>query len=279
MTTVIPSDVEQRTYALERTPREYQRLRAQAAMWSPAAERILDRIGLAPGASCLDAGCGPGETMRLMADRVGADGSVVGTDVDATLGALTESVLRTEGYRQCRFHVADLTTDEPIPGAPFDLVYSRLVLFHLPERVAVIRRLWESVAPGGHLVFQDYDLAHADVEPALSSVDDVVGVLIDAFGAQGCDVRAGIHLPNLFTRAGIGAPDGTDVAGRTFPFGTGVELLAETFRSVLPLALARGVVTEERAGEMLVHLRADGAAHADSRLLWPLMHTAWKRKN
>ena len=54
-------------YALERTPREYERLRAQARIWEPATVRLLDRIALGAGASCLDAGCGPGETMRLLA--------------------------------------------------------------------------------------------------------------------------------------------------------------------------------------------------------------------
>lgn len=59
-------------YALERTPRKSERLRAQARVRQSATERVLDRIELPPGARCLDASCGPGETMRLLARRVGA---------------------------------------------------------------------------------------------------------------------------------------------------------------------------------------------------------------
>ena len=55
---------EQPDYALGRTPEEYERLRAQARVWEAATGRLLDQVGLAPGASCLDAGCGPGE-LRL----------------------------------------------------------------------------------------------------------------------------------------------------------------------------------------------------------------------
>ena len=55
------------------------------------------------------------------------------------------------------------------PGAPFDLVYARLLLFHLPQRVAVLRRLWEAVAPGGHLLVQDYDLRGVSALPALAA--------------------------------------------------------------------------------------------------------------
>ncbi len=55
-------------YALARAPQEYERLRAQSRVWEAATTRVLDEVGLAPGQSCLDAGCGPGETMRLLAN-------------------------------------------------------------------------------------------------------------------------------------------------------------------------------------------------------------------
>jgi trans-aconitate methyltransferase len=65
------------------------------------------------------------------------------------------TTLHEAGHPQCSFHAQDLSADEPIPGAPFDLVYARLLLFHLPQRVAVLARLWDAVAPGGHLLVQD----------------------------------------------------------------------------------------------------------------------------
>jgi trans-aconitate methyltransferase len=155
-------------YALGRTPQECERLRAQSRAWEAATGRLLDQIGLAPGQSCLDAGCGPGETMRMMAQRVGPAGRVLGIDVDAGLGAMTQATLHGAGHRHCRLHAQDLTAGEPIPGAPFDVVYARLLLFHLPQRAAVLARLWDAVAPGGHLVIQDYDLRTASVLPPRS---------------------------------------------------------------------------------------------------------------
>ena len=75
-------------YVHARDDKEYQRLRDQAAMWRPATQAVLDRIGLKPGMSCLDNRRGPGAVMRLMADRVGPKGRVTGIDVDARLGRL-----------------------------------------------------------------------------------------------------------------------------------------------------------------------------------------------
>jgi ubiquinone/menaquinone biosynthesis C-methylase UbiE len=73
-------------YVLPRTSDEYERLREQARMWEPQTAALLDHVGLAAGARCLDVGCGPGETMRLMAEHVGPEGHVTGIDVDGAVG-------------------------------------------------------------------------------------------------------------------------------------------------------------------------------------------------
>lgn len=224
-------------YALGHSLEEYERLRRQARVWEAATERLLDQVGVKSRARCLDAGCGPGETMRLMAQRVGPTGLVVGIDADARLGEMTLARLHAAGHTCCRFLTRDLADDGPIPGAPYDLVYARLLLFHLPERAAVLARLWAAVAPGGHLIVQDYDLRPVGVLPALDSVEELRRVILAAFVRRGCDVHAGANLPNLFVQAGVGDPDATDVAGRIEPLATGRAILEQTFRScptVLP---------------------------------------------
>jgi trans-aconitate methyltransferase len=265
-------------YALGHTPQEYERLRAQARVWEPATARVLDQIGLPKGASCLDAGCGPGETMRLLAERVGAGGRVLGVDADSSIGSLAVEMLHGRGHRQCAFRAHDLTTGEPVPGAPFDLVYARLLLFHLPQRTAVLARLWDSVAPGGHLVVQDYDLRSVSVLPDLASVIEFGRVITGAFGAAGADVQVGARLGQLFAQAGIGDPDGTDVSGRIEPLRTGRVMLESVFRSLLPTALAHGITTEDGAAATLAAIDHDAACFADRPMLWPLMIGAWKRK-
>jgi ubiquinone/menaquinone biosynthesis C-methylase UbiE len=274
----VEAEREQDGYALGRTPQEYERLRAQARVWEAATGRLLDQVGLAPGASCLDAGCGPGETMRVMAQRVGPQGRVLGIDVDVLLGATALAMLHGAGHHNCSFHARDLAADGAIPGAPFDVVYARLLLFHLPQRVAVLKRLWDAVAPGGHLVVQDYDIHGAGVLPPLDSVSEILQVLAGAFAAAGCDVHAGARLPQLFVQAGIGNPDGTDVVGRIEPLASGRLLFERSFRSVLPTALAHGITTEADAAAVLASIDRDSIRFADSPVLWPLLIGAWKRK-
>jgi len=266
------------TYALGHAPEEYNRLRAQARMWEGAAGRLFDRIGLASGASCLDAGCGPGETMRAMAERVGPTGRVVGIDRDASLGGLAVEMLHGEGHRQCSFREHDLSQAATVPGGSFDLVYARLLLFHLPQRVDALSRLWDAVAPGGHLIIQDYDFRSIGAVPDLASIAELTRVFTDAFTVVGADVHIGIRLPELFREAGVGAPDGTDVAGYLDPLPTGSAMVAQVFRSVLPVALAHGITTEEDAAATLAAVERDTARHPDGQLMWPVLIGAWKRK-
>ena len=273
-----PHEGHEERYALGRTPAEHDRLRTQARVWEASTARLFDQIGLSPGASCLDAGCGPGETMRLMAERVGAAGRVLGIDVDASLGADALARLRAAGHRQCAFRAHDLAGGQPIPGAPFDLVYARLLLFHLPERAAVLARLWDAVAPGGHLLVQDYDVRAISVLPTLDSVEELLRVMRAAFTVAGAEVSVGARLPQLFAHAGVGAPDGTDVAGRLEPLATGGALLERTYRSVLPTALAYGITGERDAAATLAAFDRDTAEFADRPMLWPLLIGAWKRK-
>ena len=267
------------SYALGRTSQEYERLRAQSRAWEPTTSRLLDQVALAPGARCLDAGCGPGETMRLMAQRVGPSGRVTGIDIDASLGRHALSALHDAGHRQCDFVPLDVTANDPIPGGPFELVYARLLLYHLPERVAVLQRLWDAVSPGGHLLIQDYDLQSISIQPALHSVEEIARVIVEAFTAAGCDVHTGGRLPGLFAQSGIGAPDGTDVSGRLEPLAETRRMLSAVYTSLLPVALTHRVTTETRAASTLEAFDRDVERFPERPVLWPLLIGAWKRKH
>ncbi len=88
-------------------------------------------------------------------------------------------------------------------------------------------------------------------------------VITAAFGAAGADVTTGARLPQLFAQAGVGTPDGTDVAGRIEPLATGRILIESVFRSLLPTALAHGITTEAEAAATLSQIDRD--AHAVPR--------------
>lgn len=130
---------------------EARRLYALADAFDPASRSHLTRLGVT-GKRCLDVGAGPGTLSVWLSTQTGVSGRVHAVDVDTSM--LT-------AHPDLTVLAADVTTDDFAPGT-FDLVHARFLLTHLPERVAVLRRMATWVAPGGRLVVSDFaDLATA----------------------------------------------------------------------------------------------------------------------
>jgi len=266
-------------YLLGHSTEEYERLRRQARMWEPDTVRLFDQVELGEGDRCLDAGCGPGEAMRLMAERVGPAGEVVGIDADTAIGRQAVEELRIAGQAQCRFEPWDAEADAKIPGAPFDLVYARLLLTHVTNPAAVLGRLWGWVAPGGHLVVQDYDLPSSAVVPELDSAEEFYRLTTGVFREAGRDVRVGLRLPALHVEVGIGPPDGMETAARCAPLAELAWIYEAVYRSMLPAAVGSGLTTEVDAERWFESFARDSAADRGHVALWPLLVGTWKRKS
>jgi ubiquinone/menaquinone biosynthesis C-methylase UbiE len=264
-------------YVMGRTSAEYERLRRQAKALEPSTAALLDRIGLTAGMHCLDVGCGPGEVMRLMGQRVGAAGRVVGIDLDARLGNEAAGILRAAGESQFDFVGGDIREIESIPGAPFDLVYARLVLIHSPNPQALLRAMYRWVKPGGCLVVQDYDFRTLDAYPRSEPIEAFRRVFQGVFERAGLDTQIGHKLPWHFVEAGLGTPDGGDVSGILASMEQSWEMAAAVYQSLLPLALKLGLTTAAESERFFRQIE-EAAEQRYHAVLWPLLLGAWKRK-
>jgi ubiquinone/menaquinone biosynthesis C-methylase UbiE len=81
-------------YLLTRGDAEMQRLRLQAQVWEPAAIDFLATLRIQPGWKVLDLGGGAMGILRPLSQSVGATGSVVGLDSDATQLAAARSFVQ-----------------------------------------------------------------------------------------------------------------------------------------------------------------------------------------
>jgi SAM-dependent methyltransferase len=123
------------------------RLELLEACHDPSSIRRAQALGVAPGWRCLDAGAGGGSFARWLARR-GAD--VLAVDLDVRL----LERIPTPGLEVRQMNVV---TDE-LPTEAFDLVHTRLLLIHVPEREEVLRKLVASLRPGGVLMIEEDDI-------------------------------------------------------------------------------------------------------------------------
>jgi SAM-dependent methyltransferase len=150
-----PGDWSERlTHSGEEAPR---RFAALSALFDPGTIRHLMHCGVARGWSCLELGGGGGSIAAWLCDRVGVDGEVVVTDVDTRfLETLSHPALDVRRHDAAR---------DPLPDRSFDLIHTRLVLNHLPERDSILEKLSAALKPGGWLVVEEFDSASAAPDP------------------------------------------------------------------------------------------------------------------
>ena len=263
-------------YVHARDAEEYQRLRDQAHMWQRASEHVLDRIGLAPGMSCLDVGAGPGSVMRLMADRVGATGTVTGLEIDGALAEQALRDLRTEGGAKFDYVVGNVVTIEDMKGAPFDLTFCRLLLMHLHDPVAILEKMHFWTKPGGIVVAQEFDFGSIAVEPLCPAMTEFNRLFEGVFRGHGRNMRAGRQLPAQFEAAGLGLPDGTHCEVKYIPLKDMAAMLIGVYQGLLSAAKELGIADPERANAFRVDM-AEAAADGRYYCLTPVLVAAWKR--
>jgi len=186
-------------YLFEHTwEEERRRLDLLEEVFDPATRDALGRLALPAGARCLEVGAGAGSIARWLCGRVGADGRVVATDLDTGfLETLTEENLEVRRH--------DIVADDLEEGH-YDLVHTRLVLMHLPERDRVLRRLVAALRPGGWLLVEDFDWSSLVAAPGSTAhglhtrVNQALGLV---FAAVGATVEYGRCLPLDFRAAGL----------------------------------------------------------------------------
>jgi len=262
-------------YIMGRTSAEYQRLRTQAKLWEEATKRVLLKADLHAGMSCLDIGCGPGEVMRLMGEVVGLEGSVTGVDVDGNIGREALDMLRTTTGGQYAFHEMDVESSDRVPGSPFDVAFARIVLFHLKDPVGFLRKMMRWTKPGGMIVVQDYDFESWEYYPKLDEIAEAIQTFRTVAERAGRDTRLGFKLPAYFIEAGLGAPDGTDVAASLRELVVGGPMVLAVYNSIFPMAQELGIANE--ASRQRILRAIDEAIQAGGSYgLPPLLIGAWK---
>jgi len=262
-------------YSLGSGDAELARLEAQAEFIDAPTRILLGASGIGRGMRVLDLGTGLGHVAAAVADLVGADGEVVGLDLDARM--LDAAAARTASRPQVRLVEGDVTAwrdDEP-----FDAVVGRLILFHLQDPVAVLRHHVTGIRGGGRVVMLDYDIAGLRTEPRDDFSQQMTDLMMAAFRAAGADPAIGARLKQILSAVGVAEVGGFAISQYLAPDDpTGPAMLAGVISSLAPVMVAHGLATLEELQLETLAERASASMQANgSVLVPPVLCGAWGR--
>lgn len=116
-------------------------------------EALVGRLGIEPGASILDLGCGDGTTAVPSAQR-GAD--VLGVDIASNLVAAGNERVRQLGMANLSFQEGDASDLGELEDERFDVVMSIFGAMFAPRPFDVAKEMVRVTRPGGRVVMGNW---------------------------------------------------------------------------------------------------------------------------
>ncbi|MEE8581451.1 MAG: class I SAM-dependent methyltransferase, partial [Myxococcota bacterium] len=141
------------SYAFGDSALAARRLDLVADVFEPATRGLLarDPVVSASLEGVCDLGCAHGRTTALLVETLGAERTVGLEQSEAFL-----ALARQRAGARVAFHRHDVT-QTPFPGAPYDLLFSRLLLTHLKDAPALLERWASELRPGGLLLLDEVE--------------------------------------------------------------------------------------------------------------------------
>jgi SAM-dependent methyltransferase len=257
-------------YALDNSAREASaRFAALAAMYDPGTIRHLEQRGVASGWHCLEVGGGGGSIAAWLAARVAPSGRVLVTDIDPRfLESLQSPNLEVRRH--------DIVND-PLPEAAFDLIHSRLVLLHVPEREKALARMVVALKPGGWLVDEEFDASSIPPNPVANPGEVFLKTLTATrrvMQDRGADDRTfARRLFNRLRAHGLVEVEAQASLSMWHSGSPGASLLRANFEQLHRTMIDAGYLTEEEFNQDLARLN-----DPDFIMPSPIMWTVWGRR-
>jgi SAM-dependent methyltransferase len=238
-------------YPLEHRAGEIERLLVQAEAMAPDTVTMLDQFGPMHGWTCVDIGCGPLGITDLLSARVGAEGRVVGLDMNPEFLAYA----RLNAPANVEFRPGN-AYDSGLPGGVFDLVHMRFVASTAGSPERLLREAARVARPGGIIALQEPDGSTLNCYPPHLAWDRLKFVELAVFKGVGSDLELARKLYFLLHQFGL-----HDVQYRTALLAVRAgdlmaDYLPSTVESLRAAVLKLGLLTERELDTALADCRA-----------------------
>jgi SAM-dependent methyltransferase len=260
-------------YVLGTSEGERGRLLRQGEIQRPEAEKLMSRIGVSEGWHAIDVGCGPLGVLDILAERVGATGSVTGVDREQRMLEMATVSLAERGIGGVKLVRAD-AADTRFDPDTFDLTHQRFVLCNSTNVEDIVAELARVTKPGGYVALQDYDVHSMFIHPPLPAWNRLYDLIVEVWVG---DPFVGRRMPDLLRAAGI---EDVQVDGhiRVWRPGDWFHRLSLYMTALLrERILASGLVSESELDSLLAEIEAH-LDRPDSLTQNATLIQAWGRK-
>jgi ubiquinone/menaquinone biosynthesis C-methylase UbiE len=263
-------------YALGSNPAETARLRRQSDELRPQTAELLGCVGLAPGQSAIDLGCGPSGILDLLSAAVAPGGRVVGLDADPAHAVMARQYARELGLPGVEVVTADARQTGLAAGS-FDFVHARTLLVTIPEPGEVLAEMVRLARPGGWVASQEPDPENAFCYPPLPAWDRLREIFRASFSRSGADLLIGRRLTELYRQAGLEEIEVVAHAPIYPADHSRRTILPDLVRSLRPMILELGLSDERELAEVDRAVR-EHLADPRTLMLPHLLIVTWGRK-
>jgi demethylmenaquinone methyltransferase/2-methoxy-6-polyprenyl-1,4-benzoquinol methylase len=119
-------------------------------------QKAVVHLGLSRGDSVLEIGCGTGRNFPYLHGAVGPAGKIYGIDISPGMLEKARATRDARGWTNIELtecDAGDFTAPEQLDGVLFSLSYNTM-----RHHRAILKRAWDQLRPGGHLVIMDAKL-------------------------------------------------------------------------------------------------------------------------
>lgn len=169
-------DLASRAYLFGDSDLASARLRLLAQVFEPSSRAFLSRLPGSAPRRIADLGCGPGYTTGLLAETF-PKAHVLGLDNSAAYIEQARQVVKSG----VEFQQADALA--PLPSGPFDLIYCRYLLTHVPRATDAIAGWAGQLNLGGRIAVEENEWILSE-RPAFSRYLSIVEAMLAEGGKQ-----------------------------------------------------------------------------------------------
>lgn len=221
----------------------------------------------------LDFGCGSGEVTRRMSALVGAEGEVVGIDLDPSILRLARQQAEGSNLPVTFRH---LGAEELEEVAVYDFAYARYLLSHLRHPERALEAMVRALRPGGRLAVEDVFFPGHVCYPPNAAFDRYLELYQAVVRTKGADPAIGARLMRMALDAGLVEVQ-VELVVPVFHEGEGKRVTQVTVEHIREAVLGAGLATTSEVDAIVAELEAFAD---DERTLMSIAPTfqVWGRK-